>query len=248
MNKIPKKIHFIWFGDRPKSDLILKCIQSWKNVLKDYEIKQWGNENIEKFSQSKYFSNAIKEKKWAFASDYARLKILEEFGGIYLDTDMFVLKTFDNFLNFDLVLGKEDEKHISAGMIAASANNLFIKKVLEKYDNLKIGEYITIPRVLTEVWSSESPLLWRGQVAEQLGEGCSKIFEAKYFYPFTAENIKNFNFKNAPNESYAVHMWDYSWGKWHVKFFKKIGLHKKIVKITEKVGLKNILKKIFKVI
>jgi mannosyltransferase OCH1-like enzyme len=256
---IPKTIHYIWFGENQKSETILKCIESWKNVLKDYEIKQCGNESIEQFSRSKYFSNAIKEKKWAFASDYARLKVLYEEGGIYLDTDMFVLKTFDDFLDFYLVLGKEDEVHISAGMIAAQANNEFIRQCLEEYENLKEGGYITIPRVLTKVYVKQQNFLPPNSLPNKscptnlsienfAVKNNIKIFESKYFYPFTAENIKDFNFKNAPTESYAVHLWDYSWGRWYIKFFKKIGLHKKMVKIAEKMGVKKVLKKIFKVI
>ncbi len=232
-NKIPKKIHYIWFGDREKSPLILKCIESWKNVLINYEIIKWGNESIEKFSDAKYFRQAIKDKKWAFASDYARLKILYEEGGIYLDTDMFVLKSFDDFLNHKLVLGKEDDVHVSAGMIAAEKRNDFIKKCLDKYASLNEGEYMTIPRILSEVYKEEYK---------------AKIFESKYFYPFTAENIYKFNFKNASSDSYAVHMWDYSWGSSYIKFLKKIKLHKLILKITENLGIKNFLKKITKTI
>jgi mannosyltransferase OCH1-like enzyme len=237
MQKIEKKIHYIWFGIKEKSPTILKCIESWKSVLRNFEIKECGNESVEKFSENIFFKNAIKEKKWAFASDYARLKILYDEGGIYLDTDMYVLKSFEDFLNYDLVLGKEDDIHISAGMIAAAPKNVFIKKCLEKYETLKEGEYITIPRILSEVYENEKTLLQN-----------IKVYEAKYFYPFTAENIKDFNFKNAPKESYAVHLWDYSWGKWYIKFLKKIGIHKNIVNLTDKVGVKKVLKKLFKVI
>ena len=73
-----------------------------------------------------------------------------------------------------------------------------------------------------------------------------KIFERDYFYPFTADNINKFNYINSPNESYAVHLWNYSWGNPINRFIKKIGLHKTLKKTTEKLGIKKVIKKILK--
>ena len=71
-----------------------------------------------------------------------------------------------------------------------------------------------------------------------------KVFEAKYFYPYTADNIKDFNYKNAPSESYAVHMWNYSWGHPAIKIIKKLGIHRVVVHILDKLKIKNLIKKI----
>lgn len=232
---IPKTIHYCWFGHNPKGELIEKCIASWRQHMPEYEIVEWNESNFD-VSKYEYTRNIYSQKKWAFVADYARLIILRGMGGIYLDTDMFVLKSFDDFLDNDLVLGKEDEIHISAGMIASAPNNLFINKCLEYYNqNTKI--LITIPRVLTNIYNENKSEL-----------NNVKVFEAKYFYPYTADNIKKFNYNNAPSESYAVHMWNYSWGHPMIKLVKKVGLHKLGVTVSEKLGIKKMLKKIFRVI
>ncbi len=236
---IPKVIHYIWFGHAPKNKLIEKCLQSWRRSMPDYKIIEWNESNFE-VGSSTYSSNAYKNKKWAFVSDYARLKILYEYGGIYLDTDMYVLKSFDDFLEYELVLGKEDASYISAGMIACAPKNIYIQKMLEYYDNKT--ELITIPRALTEVYTHEEKDCALSSNTNSKNK--TKIFDPVYFYPFDANDIKKFNFKNAPPESYAAHMWNYSWGHPLVKFTKRLGLHKHIVDILDKLKIKNTLKKL----
>ena len=251
-NKIPKIIHYVWFGHNPKGELIEKCIESWKYHMPDYKIIEWNEGNFD-ISSHPYTKNAYANKKWAFVSDYVRLKILYEQGGIYLDTDMYILKNLDDFIdkksgaNYELVLGKEDATHISAGMIACAPHNEYIKSMLDYYDN-KL-ELITIPRALTEVYNA---MLSKNIIDMSK----TKVFDPIYFYPYTAYDIKDFKINksytdnilttNAPAESYAVHMWNYSWGHPMVKFVKKIGLHKLIIKILDKLKIKNILKKILK--
>lgn len=233
LHPIPKVIHYCWFGKNAKSDLILKCIQSWKDTMPDYEIKEWNESNFD-VNAHEYTKYAYKNKKWAFVSDYVRLKILYEYGGIYLDTDMYVLKNFDDFLSYDLVLGKEDECHISAGMIASNKNNIFITKCMEYYN--KNSKLIPIPKILTNIFEDN-----KNVIIKNLNNNI-KIFEPLYFYPFTAENISNFNYRNAPSESYGIHMWNYSWGHPLNKFIKKIGLHKALVRFLDKLRVKKIIK------
>ncbi len=246
-NKIPKVIHTIWFGDNQKNEVILNCEKSIKRVLQNdisnYELKFWSEENFD-INESAFAKKMYEQKKWAFVSDYARLKILYTEGGIYLDSDMFILKSFDDFIDFDfeLVLGKEDILHISAGMIACSPKNAFIKKCLDFYET-NTDEITTIPRVLTNVFE---------ECGSELEQNKIKIFEAEYFYPYTANNIKDFlfdtvkNTSTAPEKSYAVHMWNYSWGHPLVKLVKKIGIHNIIIKILDTLKIKKILKKILK--
>lgn len=236
-NKIPKILHYCWFGGKAKPKLVLDCLESWKRVMPDYQIIEWNESNFN-VNSFEYTKKAYQEKKWAFVSDVARLVALEKMGGIYLDTDMYILKSFNDFLDYDLVLGKEDERYISAGMVGADKNNLYIKKVLEYYK--ESHDYETIPRVLTNIYKQEKELLERSGLK-------IKIFDPVFFYPFTADNIKRFNYHNATIESYAVHLWNYSWGKPLNKFIKKIGLHKTLKKISEKIGIKKILKKILKI-
>jgi mannosyltransferase OCH1-like enzyme len=243
-NNIPKVIHNVWFGHNKKSDLILKCLNSWKNILNDYELTEWTEDNFD-INKYPFVKKMCLEKKWAFASDYARLVILYKNGGIYLDTDMYVLKSFDDFLNHDLVLGKEDGMHISAGMIACTPNNVFIKKCLEYYDNNQ-SEIETIPRILTKVFEEYKLELEKNKQNNYLRERI-KLFEPVYFYPFDANQIKKFNYKNAPDISYAAHLWNYSWGHPLVKLIKRMGMHKILINILNILKIKSFLKKKLKI-
>lgn len=96
-NKIPKIIHYIWVGGREKSDLAKKCIESWKKFCPDYKIKEWNETNFD-MEQNLYLKQAYQAKKFAFVSDYMRLKVLFDYGGIYMDTDVELTKPLDEFL------------------------------------------------------------------------------------------------------------------------------------------------------
>lgn len=197
-NKIPKTIHYCWFGKNekgetnPKSELIEKCMRSWKLHLPDYKIVEWNEENFDVNSHP-YTKEAYHDKKWAFVSDYVRLQALYQHGGIYLDTDMYVLKSLDDLLRFDLVLGRESQQYISAGMIAAAPNNNYIADLIKEYDNIKTRE--TVPIIMTKVFGDNSQKYFHNNI---------KIFDPIYFYPFTSNNIKRFDYNNAPSESYEI--------------------------------------------
>lgn len=228
---IPKTIHYCWFGGSPKGEPIEKCIASWRQHMPEYEIVEW-NENNFDINQHPYTRMANQNKKWAFISDYARLAILRDRGGIYLDTDMFVVKSLNEILDREIIIGYEDDKYINASILGSIPNHPYISDVLTEYDTLT--ECVPIPKILTNVYTSR-----------QYG---FTPFSPVYFYPFDSHNIKKFNFKNAPSASYAVHMWNYSWGHPAVKFAKAIGLHKLAVTIADKLKIKTLLKKILRVI
>ena len=104
---IPKKIHYCWFGGNKKSKLILECIKSWKRYFPDYEIIEWNEGNFD-IHQCDYVEQAYKQKKWAYVSDYARMKILDLYGGIYFDTDVEVIKRFPEELRVHSFSGIEE--------------------------------------------------------------------------------------------------------------------------------------------
>lgn len=103
---IPKIIHYCWFGGAPKSPFIKKCMQTWKERLPDYEWKEW-NENTFDINSIPFVREAYKEKKWAFVADYVRLYALYTEGGIYMDTDVKVIKPFDEFLKYNFFSSHE---------------------------------------------------------------------------------------------------------------------------------------------
>ena len=114
---IPKTIHYIWFGGNPLPEDAKRCIDTWKKYCPDYEIKEWNESNFD-VAQNDYIKEAYEAKKWAFVSDYARLKVLVEYGGIYMDTDVEVLKPLDRFLSERAFSGFEDADAIPAGIMA----------------------------------------------------------------------------------------------------------------------------------
>jgi len=133
-NKIPKVIHYCWFGGNEKSKLIKKCIDSWKKYCPDYEIKEWNESNFD-IEINNYVKEAYEAKKWAFVSDYARLWIVYNYGGIYLDTDVELIKSLDNLLNYKAYFGSEDGKLINTGLgFGAIKDNEFVKKIKDDYE------------------------------------------------------------------------------------------------------------------
>ena len=124
-NKIPKIIHYCWFGKKEKPNIVKKCISSWKVILKDYEIIEWNEENFD-ISSNNFVRQAYENGKFAFVSDYVRVYALYNYGGIYLDTDVEVFKNFDPLLNNESFWGFEEKNFIATSTIGAQKNNKFI--------------------------------------------------------------------------------------------------------------------------
>ena len=158
MNKIPKIIHYCWFGKKQLPELAHKCIKSWGKFLPDYEIKQWNETNFD-INCCKFVQQAYENKKFAFVSDYARFKILYEYGGIYFDTDVELIKSIDDILEKGPFMAFEKNnrgENIAPGLgIASYPKHKIYKEILDIYErisfikegnsfNLKIvGEYTT---------------------------------------------------------------------------------------------------------
>lgn len=137
---IPKVIHYCWLSEEKKPRLIRKCMKTWRKVLPDYEIKCWNASNFDLNSVS-FVKEAVEMRKWAFASDYIRLYALYTEGGIYLDSDVLVLKRFDKLLEKSFFTGVEtrDKMHSEffpeSAIMGAEKGNEFIKLCLEAYQN-----------------------------------------------------------------------------------------------------------------
>lgn len=129
---IPKIIHYCWFGGRPLHELAERCIASWKEFCPDYEIRRWDENNTD-LNENDYIREAYENKKWAFITDYVRLKVLYEIGGIYMDTDVQVCKSLDPFLSETAFSGFENEQQIPTGIMASEAGHPFFKELLDYY-------------------------------------------------------------------------------------------------------------------
>lgn len=131
---IPKIIHYCWFGGNPKSESVKKYIESWRKYCPDYEIKEWNESNFN-INENDYCREAYEAKKWAFVTDYVRLKALYEEGGFYMDTDVEVVKSLDPLRVYDAVSGYESPTHIATGTMGACRDNEWIGMLLHDYDH-----------------------------------------------------------------------------------------------------------------
>lgn len=137
---IPKTIHYCWFGRGEMPVLAKKCIESWKKHLPEYKIKEWNEDNFDLDSYP-YAREAYDKRKFAFVTDIVRLYALYNEGGVYMDTDVEVLKSLDPFLDNPAFSGFEDEKNVLTGIMAAEKGSLWAKENLEYYN----GRHFILP-------------------------------------------------------------------------------------------------------
>lgn len=130
---IPKILHYCWFGGKPLPMEAKKMIDTWKKNCPDYEIKGWNESNFD-INCCSYVREAYDSKKWAFITDYVRLKVIFDYGGIYMDTDVEVCKNLDELLKWDAFSGYESDKDIPTGTIGSVAGNEWIGYLLSYYD------------------------------------------------------------------------------------------------------------------
>lgn len=148
---IPKIIHYCWLGEDPYPEKIQRCIDSWSKHLPDYEFVLWNKQRFDIHSV-KWVEQAYNAKKYAFAADYIRAYALANYGGIYLDSDVEVLKSFDNLLELPYFMGTERyalSGTIEAAVVGAEPHHPFYEKLLAHYDGREFikadGSYDMLP-------------------------------------------------------------------------------------------------------
>lgn len=217
-NNIPKIIHYCWFGRGKKPEIVEKCIESWHNFLPDYEIIEWNEDNFD-VSKNNFLKKAYKEKKWAFVADFARLEILYNYGGIYLDTDMEILKNLDEFLCYRGFLGFEDENFVNGGIMGFEKSHPFLKECLVHYDEKNFQKYILIPEIITEELEKLGLQKNQNQILEN---GGIWVAQSQYFYPWQFRTP--FHHALITEKSYTIHHWATSWYPWYLQLAKKLHL------------------------
>ncbi|MGL5089049.1 MAG: glycosyltransferase [Cetobacterium sp.] len=227
-----KKIHYIWLGKGSKPNVMDICINSWKEKLPDYEIIKWDEDNLDFYNEiekNRFLKECYKRELWAFLSDYFRVKILYEHGGIYLDSDMQILKSLDIFLDDKLFFGMEDLNQVSAGIIGAKKGHIFFKKMLEFYekDIWNINIY-TIPAIIQHILKRDYKFKSNSEIQE-LDDGI-KIYPSQYFYPY--HFTEEFSFEKITKDTFGIHWWGKSWHgnnkKLYFLEFKTLKSYKKI--------------------
>lgn len=249
---IPKKIHYLWFGENPLPESVEKCIESWKKNCPDYEIIRWDETNYD-YKKHPYMYEAYKAKKWSFVSDYARLDILYQEGGIYLDTDVELIKPLDDLLQYEAYMGFENT-YINLGLgFGCMAGVNAIKELRDTYDGIsfiKIDGSLNlkpITRYTNEYLES------KGLIADGSRQKIDniEIFPVEFFCP------KNYYTRqcNITENTYSIHHYDSSW--WGEKekstYLKEIKLMEKNiwmwriqkgVYVLQNGGIRALLKKI----
>ena len=207
---IPKIIHYCWYGRGKLSSEIEMCIASWKRYCPDYEIKRWDEDNLP--MDIPWVHDAYKHRKYAFVADYMRFYVLYHEGGIYMDTDMLLIKPIDEFLKDGLFLGREDKYNASMGIIGTESKSEFAKMCLDFYDHTTfnlvsppiITRFIT-PRLFEYGFKEED-------ITQRLTNGLT-IYKSDYFYPihytqeFRLEDVMHY----AEPDTYGIHLWNKSW-------------------------------------
>lgn len=207
--KIPKIIHYCWFGGSEKPDIVKHCIESWKVHLSDYQLIEWNENNFDLNSNS-YVNEAYRSKKFAFVSDYVRVYALYRYGGIYLDTDVEVFKPFDDLLHHESFWGFEQENFIATSTIGATKGNQLIKIFLDSYEKKSFirddGNFdqLTNVAIITEILRNRG--LERNGELQEL-EGLGTFYPQTYFSPYDYINCRNLKSEN----TYALHHFYKSW-------------------------------------
>lgn len=217
-NKIPKVIHYCWFGGNPLPPVAEKCIASWKKFLPDYEIKRWDESNFN-VNMIPYTSQAYEAKKYAFVSDYARFWILYNYGGIYFDTDVEVIRPMDDIIAAGPFMGcenpyKDEETPSKLGVnpglgIGVRQNHDFYKNILDKYSTLRFIrsngalDTTTVVEYITETLCSYG-LKNTPKTQEVAG---IKIYPVDYFCPMDYETGKI----TITDNTVSIHRYAKSW-------------------------------------
>ena len=181
LDTIPKIIHYCWFGNGEKSELIQKCMDSWKKYAPDFEIMEWNESNCN-IHTNRYVEEAYEKKQYAFVSDYFRLQALYDFGGVYMDTDTELHRMLEDYLYEKAFFAFETPVFIHAGILGAVKNFELIGELRQSYENDSLlgteadGEPVTIPYRLTQLLKDRTNLQPNGKA--QLLEGNIRIFSA----------------------------------------------------------------------
>lgn len=206
---IPKIIHYCWFGRNPKPALAEKCIASWKKFCPDYRIVEWNEDNFEVSQAPLYVRQAYEAGKWAFVTDYVRLWAMTEMGGIYMDTDVEVIKPLDGFLSHQAFSGFENPSHIPTGIMACEKDYPLFKALLGFYDTASFYNHDGSLNKTTNVTTITNMCLERGFVPNntyQVLEGFA-LYPQDYFCPVDNATMKLHKTAN----THTIHWFSGSW-------------------------------------
>ena len=234
-----KTINYCWFGRGEKPEIIKKCMESWSKICPGYEIIEWNEDNFD-INICPYVKQAYEAKKYAFVSDYARFYVLNKFGGVYLDTDVELIKDITPLLKENFT-GFENDTSVATGLIMyCSADNELCKAMLDEYNNdvfIKEDGSLNLRTVCERVtdWFIKKGLKTDGTTQSVAGY---TIYSAEYFNPTDMQTGK----VAVTGNTYSIHKYAASWCS------KKERLRGKIYKFIAKIFGVNFAEKIRKLV
>ena len=228
---IPRIVHYCWFGKGQKPELVEQCIASWHRCMPDWTYMEWSEDNFAIASAPLYVRQAYEARKYAFVSDYVRLWALEQYGGVYLDVDFEVYKSFEPLLDCPqkAFVGKEGSKHQPPmlGVMASEPHSRWITTMLHTYDKREFvmsdGSYDMTTNVAYFAAAGVHKEEW------------VKIYPVTYFCPIltTGEDVRNEN-------TYCEHKGLHSWSEkenWKGKILSMVSpkMKIKLIKLKRRI-------------
>lgn len=217
---IPKIIHYCWIGGAPLPELAEKCIASWKKHMPEWEYMEWNESNFNIAAAPLYVQQAYEAKKYAFVSDYVRLWALEQYGGVYVDTDVMVLRSYEPLLGDTAFIGMEESKAHLPGtcVMGCEPHCQWVKVMLSLYDEAefirpdgdldlttnvqRLGERMKAEGLNYQTSDNREP--WKKiQYVEQWG---LRIYTYDYFSPITSTRVMR-----KTKNTYSIHYFAGSW-------------------------------------
>lgn len=208
---IPKIIHYCWFGGNKIPNSVKSCIKSWRKYCPDYEIRVWNESNFD-VSSHPFVKKAYEHEAWAFVTDYVRLHAVYENGGIYLDTDVELIKSLDDLLQNKCYFGLQQGKNMCATGLGfgAEKGSSIVKKMMDAYANVEFNP--------NDKLSVSCPVLNTKVLLENGYEPTTGIFSndeftiypACYFDPYSTQEKRNL----LCDHTYSIHHYNASWCNW----------------------------------
>lgn len=230
---IPSIIHYCWMSNDPWDDKTNMCFNSWKKFIPTFEYKLWNSKTLPlEVLNIPSVQNALKAKKWAFVADYVRIWALYNYGGLYMDLDVELIKSPSDLFNNQIIFGLEKDQ-IGAHFIASTPKNEFIGYVLEKLKDKK--NFMPLPQYISECYVDFFNRKITAGVFNEV-----TIYPNDYFNPFFWNKESQEGKLNITHNTYCVHWYAGSW----IPKYKKTKIYKLLIQILNYTRILKILRKL----
>ena len=227
MNAIPRIIHYCWFGVKPKPALVLRCIDSWRKFAPGFEIREWNEESLPEMRKVKFASQALAAGKWAFASDWARFKVLYDHGGLYFDTDVELIRPIESivadgeFIALEVRPRNESVPLVAPGLgMALRKGSPLAKAMLDVYGEAEFSDETVGNRVTALLGTQmENVAVDAVSAVDYKGEKIV-VYPSEYFSPIASDGKMHMT-----ENTVAIHHYAMSWAGPRLKIARWLSWH-----------------------